>query len=118
MGEVMALAEFAEPISKSWYRATPSAIASATGGVHIALLAALTRNYDMGGKDWVSQFIFGFPLVGSLSQSGVWEVQKIASRHIKYRFVIPRSRTTFPGESRPPGYNSGPYNLDGCHRPT
>ena len=26
-----------------------------------------------GGRDWVSQFIYGFPLIGHLSQNGVYD---------------------------------------------
>ena len=70
--DIQELAKFLNPISTEWYSNTPHEIASATGTIHIALLDALMDNYGMGGREWLSQFIFGFPFIGFLSQSGVF----------------------------------------------
>ena len=61
--EVESLAAFLDPISSERYSHTPNATTSDTGTVHIALIAALMDNYGMGGREWVSHFIYGFPFV-------------------------------------------------------
>ena len=35
-------------------------------------IVALLGNFDLGGSAWMAQFTFGFPLVGNLSQEGVY----------------------------------------------
>lgn len=70
--EIGALGEFMDPISRARYIHTHDSISPATGSVHIALSAALMDNYGMGGRDWISRFISGAPLVVYLIQRGVY----------------------------------------------
>ena len=71
--EIHKLGDELKPTSELWYRKVPNNIARATGRVHIALLSSLMQSFGMKGKNWVSQFIFGFPIVGFLSQNKVFE---------------------------------------------
>ena len=76
--EIKELPGYPEPVSTAWYCQTPECISPATGAVHIARLSALMGNYGMGGRDWLPQFIYGFPFAGYRSQFGVFgETDKI-----------------------------------------
>ena len=51
--------------------ATPE-IRTATGKMKSIATSALLDNYDLGGASWMARFTFGFPLVGNLSQDGIY----------------------------------------------
>ena len=55
-----------------WDARTPDCIAAATGKLKTVSLLALSLNFNLGGRDWAEQFTYGFPLVGDLSQDGVY----------------------------------------------
>ena len=59
-------------IQRLWDCAAPPSIRSATGKMKSVAIAALLGNFDLGGSAWMTQFTFGFPLVGNLSQEGVY----------------------------------------------
>ena len=62
--DIQGLAKFINTISTEWFVNTPSNIAPSTGSVHVALLEELMGYYGMCGRDWVAQFIYGFPIIG------------------------------------------------------
>ena len=37
-----------------------------------AALLRLTRNYGLGGGRWIRQFVYGFPIIGEIEQTGVF----------------------------------------------
>ena len=55
-----------------WGALTPECIASATGKLKTVPLLAPPLNFNLGGRDWIKQFTYGSPLVGNLSQDGVY----------------------------------------------
>ena len=55
-----------------WYSFAPEPIKSSVGKIHIALLAHISRFTRMRGTNWLMQFVTGFPITGTLSQSGVF----------------------------------------------
>ena len=59
-------------IQQIWDATTSPSIKSATGKLKSVAISALLDNFDLGGSAWMSQFTFGFPLVGDLSQEGVF----------------------------------------------
>ena len=59
-------------IQRIWDCSTSPSIRSATGKLKSVAISALLDNFDLGGSAWMSQFTFGFPLVGDLSQEGVY----------------------------------------------
>ena len=66
------LASLTGPLAKSWYKETPKAIKPAVGKADVALLSELILTLDIGNPACVSQFVYGFPITGILSQSGVF----------------------------------------------
>ena len=42
------------------------------GRTKTVTIAQLLNRYNMGGRNWIRKFVFGFPLVGTLSQKGVF----------------------------------------------
>ena len=59
-------------IQKIWDNAAPPEIRDASGKMKSIAISALLGNYDIGGASWMAQFTFGFPLVGNLSQEGIY----------------------------------------------
>ena len=59
-------------IQKIWGNAAPPEIKTATGKMKSIAISALLGNYDLGGASWAAQFTFGSPLVGNLSQEGIF----------------------------------------------
>lgn len=62
----------AEPLQKEWYSHTPNAIRPATGKFRFLAFMMLMGQYGLGGKAWLRQFVWGFPITGDLSQAGVY----------------------------------------------
>lgn len=54
-------------------------ISYAAKGIRTAPLGDLLEAHWMGGQRWTSQFIFGFPIVSTLAQTGVSHYPKIAT---------------------------------------
>ena len=55
-----------------WSAQIPPAIRPAAGKVKVKAMLSLMKQANLGGQRWVKQFIFGFPLVGELSQRDVY----------------------------------------------
>ena len=68
------LVKEAEPINNQWNSLIPSEIAPAAGKIKLAAFLSLMLHCGLGGSRWCRQFIFGFDLVGILSQSGTFPV--------------------------------------------
>ena len=66
------IAQECQEDTERWYRFVPEELKQATGPIHIALLAHLTRFTRMKGANWIMQFVTGFPITGTLSQDGVF----------------------------------------------
>ena len=65
------LSTSANPTQAEWGGLIPPEISYSANGIRTATLATLLSDQGMGGQKWASQFIFGFPIVGRLAQSGV-----------------------------------------------
>ena len=62
----------ASDLQAIWNNATPSSIKPATGKLQTVAIAFLLGNFDLGGEKWIKQFTYGFPIIGNLSQEGVY----------------------------------------------
>ena len=62
-------------LSDQWLEARPQVL-KPLKGVNTLLLAFLMDRYGLKGQKWVKQLIFGFPIVGSLSQKGVYPIDE------------------------------------------
>ena len=58
--------------SDSWYNLRERSFSQAPRSLNIALLAQLADYCEMGGLDWLSGYINGFPITGTICQSGVF----------------------------------------------
>ena len=58
--------------SESWYKMRPTFFKSAPSSLNIALLAQLANFTGMGGARWLENYIKGFPITGTICQSGVF----------------------------------------------
>ena len=66
------LSEYLTRVSQAWYLSAPSAIRKSTCRAHVSLLSAIMQGFGMEGKNGVAQFLFGCPMLCSLSQEGVF----------------------------------------------
>ena len=66
----------------------PPEISHAAKGIRTAPLATLAETQGMGGRKWLRQFIFGFPIVVPLAQRGF-------PRYPKRRYPHPFPRRVF-----------------------
>ena len=55
-------------ISEAWIKLIPDYTAPAAGALQLPAIMALAAQCGLGGTVWLQQFLFGFPLVGRLSQ--------------------------------------------------
>ena len=60
--------------SSSWYSLRPPSFAHAPSSLNVALVAQLSSFCDMGGAGWLEGYVKGFPISGSICQSGVFPV--------------------------------------------
>ena len=70
------LAHDALPFVEDWGKLTPHSIRPAAGKLRLAALSSLMYQYNLGGPIWLRQFIFGFKLVGVLSQMHTFPAQE------------------------------------------
>ena len=69
---VKLVVEQASDLQNEWYSKVDQRIHTATGKVNFIAMMSLMDQFGMGGKNWLQQFVWGFPIVGDLSQSGVF----------------------------------------------
>ena len=62
----------AAPIQKQWEDAIPSAGTAKPPTLRTVALLHLMKTFGLGGDRWIRQFIFGFPIVGEIEQTGVF----------------------------------------------
>ena len=55
--------------SASWYTIRPKFLAEAPSALNVALLAQLCSFYQIGALEWLSQYIYGFPINAAVCQS-------------------------------------------------
>ena len=65
-------ANYTMGIQKIWGNAAPPEIRSDTRRMQSISISALLDNYGPGGSNWMAQFAYGFPVVGDISQDGVY----------------------------------------------
>ena len=66
------LIQQATPHDKEWDATIQPELRPAAGKVRLAPLMSLMYQHNLGGSAWLSQFIFGFKLIGTLSQKHVF----------------------------------------------
>ena len=66
------------PTQEQWFNSTPESIRGEQARFQAVAYHQLMRHFDLGGADWVRQFIFGFPTTGILSQPGVFPASNTA----------------------------------------
>ena len=72
LGKLSLLVEKCAPAQTIWDASKPESIKGTGGELKTVALLQLMRNKDLGGAEWIKQFTFGFPIVGTLSQKGVY----------------------------------------------
>ena len=66
----------AAPIQASWASSVPTELLGAQPRFCSVAFHQLLHHFGLGGDRWISQFIFGFPTVGSFSQEGVFPLSE------------------------------------------
>ena len=59
---------------EEWQKRTPDSIGRVAGALKTVTITQLLNRYNMGDQNWMQQFIFGFLLIGILSQKGVFPI--------------------------------------------
>ena len=73
----------------------------ATGKIHLTLLALILKHLGMGGERWLWQFIFGFPVFGTLSQAGCYPVDDPLPPHaLSERTILKGAERRFKVRAR------------------
>ena len=68
----------ASPTQTEWGALIPTDIRPAAGKIKVAALFHLSQSCGLWGGAWARQLLFGFPLVGRLSQGGCFPVKSKA----------------------------------------
>ena len=68
------LARAAAPTQAAWGDLIPDFIRPAAGRLKTVTISHLTHQFGLGGQSWVKQFIYGFEIVGTFSQEGLFPV--------------------------------------------
>ena len=55
--------------TQAWYNESPTAIRKATWVIDVPLWSYLIRSFGITDHRWMSQFVYGFPIIGKLSQN-------------------------------------------------
>ena len=74
LGRIEALISESMPFQATWDSFIPERIRSAAGFIKTVALSELMHQFGMKGEVWLRQFIFGFDILGSFSQRGVFPV--------------------------------------------
>ena len=72
LARVKQVVEQAKDIQAKWYQQVDPSIISATGKCNFIAMMSLMGQFNLGGKAWLQQFVWGFPIVGDLIQAGVY----------------------------------------------
>ena len=105
------LASQAHTAETSWRTLIPADLRPASGDIQLASLTHLSLSFGFGGENWMRQFLFGFKLIGNLSQVHCFPRNDKDARKLpaKMSRIMDSSRSCFPHRSSRSGYkNSGP----------
>ena len=92
---------------KEWQQQTPDSIKCVTGELKTVTIAQLLDYYNMGGQQWIQQFIYGFPLIGTLSQKGAFpEGKESGTEPMQQQHIWARSQARFLERSKLSGYKN------------
>ena len=78
LARLQALALASAQAGQAWNSRIPPEISPAAGKLKITAFASLMKQANLGGEEWLKQFVYGFPLVGSLSQQHAYPFYKRA----------------------------------------
>ena len=94
----------------AWNERIPPEIAPAAGKLKVAAFASLMRQAKLGGSELLKQFVYGFPLVGSLSQQHGYPFDKKAAKAslLAQDQLLSDSSARFFGRSQKSGRKNGP----------
>jgi len=70
-----------ESTKREWDLHIPKELQEATGKLHVPLVIDILSGMNLGGHAWFTQFISGFPLIGSLSQDQTYPKDPEAKKH-------------------------------------
>ena len=70
------IAQQAEHTQKQWDLLTPKELRNSRSPIKTVAILDLMNQYGLGGKRWMSQFTFGFPIRGDIEQTGVFPRDK------------------------------------------
>ena len=62
----------AKTIQQQWEDQIPNKEDRRPPSLRTVALLHLMKNFDLGGDRWIRQFVFGFPIIGELEQTGVY----------------------------------------------
>ena len=68
------LDEACDPLQRLWNSHIPPELAKVTGPIRSVTLLHLMSQLQMGGDRWLKQFIYGFRVRGTFSQSGIFPI--------------------------------------------
>ena len=72
LARVREIVKMAELTQAQWEELIPGGPDKYIPSLRTVALLHLMRNFDLGGDHWVRQFVFGFPIVGEVEQTGVF----------------------------------------------
>ena len=91
-----------------WAAQIPPAIRPAAGKAKVTALLSLMKQASLGGQRWMNQFVFGFPLVGEISQLGVYPPsRKEVSPPIGRSELLQGTEEIFSSRSSKSGFENG-----------
>ena len=70
-------------VAEEWEKSLPDEQKAAQGKIKLPLLAHMLNELGMGGQKWVKQFTEGFPVMGELSEPGVYPEQQCDGPELK-----------------------------------
>ena len=94
--------------SAHWYSFAPKQLGKFHRRFPLDVWAALMRYFKLGNTDWLAQFVFGFPIVGDLSQRFAFPVSDSTLKSpLSQKEVFSSASTRFAARSHRPPPNDG-----------
>ena len=66
------LAQHKDCSPATWYENRSTSMQSAPSNLNVSLVAQLTPFFGLGAQSWLAQYIFGFPITGTIAQSALY----------------------------------------------
>ena len=116
--------------TEKWKKSLTNEQKTVQGKINLPLLAHMLNELGMGGQVWVRQFTEGFPVIGEISEPGVYPEQQCADPELKphqlltnakYRLKARMKSVTDPHEGKlwddaveqvEKGWLDGPFPFD------